>query len=661
MKKLLIAAMVLCLSFSVILANDPAGSDKEIQYSISGVHAAEAGFEYDPATNTQTVEILNQPATAAPIMLMVDSTNNGEVQISASDAAGPDGVMSFEVDIAGTLTTIMRTDGINECVDIDYPLYLLERADAAADRAGYGQVWINTATPNELWWTDDAGTDVQLGQSGGLANVVEDTTPQLGADLEAQGFNLQNAGVLFLLEQADADADVTGEGQIWVNTATPNELWFTDDAGTDVQLGAAGAHSGTITWSGTSILESGTAFQFGDGTDATVTHTYANSGTDPTIAYSTDSIVITNAATFTVDGVAFQPLDSELTTIAGLTETRGDILVVSSGGAWADVAVGLATAILVSDGTDPAWDTTPALGTPSALVLTNATGLVAAGMADADHGQVSWTSNVATVDEVSAGAYAADSIDHDDLNDTLTFEDGTLLDFGTFISDATEGIMLPAHATTCASATGEGQVCWEEDAAALWIGDGSTAQQMNGAAPSTEVRSIMWNAGAMDADGTQCSDAVQTQLNSGPRKPAIICTDNDAGIIQGDAPMPDSYDGGTVTFRIEVMSDNATPADEFHVDFAVQCRGNSDIVNNTYGTEIAADVDFDASGTCGGSACVTWENAFVTTTAVTGNGTCAAGDHLYWQGSVDATGTTATVADVLILSVLMEYTSDIGD
>jgi hypothetical protein len=43
--------------------------------------------------------------------------------------------------------------------------------------------------------------------------------------------------VIYLTEQAEASADVAGDGQIWVNTATPNELWFTDDAGNDVQLG----------------------------------------------------------------------------------------------------------------------------------------------------------------------------------------------------------------------------------------------------------------------------------------------------------------------------------------------------------------------------------------------------------------------------------------
>jgi hypothetical protein len=125
------------------------------------------------------------------------------------------------------------------------PIYLTERAAAAADTAGLGQVWVKTGTPNTLWFTDDAGTDFQLGAGGGgLSDIVDDVTPQLGATLDGQGNHLQNMGVLMLVERASAIADVAGHGQLWVKTATPNELWFTDDAGTDSTIallnGAAG-------------------------------------------------------------------------------------------------------------------------------------------------------------------------------------------------------------------------------------------------------------------------------------------------------------------------------------------------------------------------------------------------------------------------------------
>ena len=43
-------------------------------------------------------------------------------------------------------------------------------------------------------------------------------------------------GTLKLVAQADASADTAAQGQIWVNTATPNELWFTDDTGKDQKV-----------------------------------------------------------------------------------------------------------------------------------------------------------------------------------------------------------------------------------------------------------------------------------------------------------------------------------------------------------------------------------------------------------------------------------------
>ena len=74
------------------------------------------------------------------------------------------------------------------------------------------------------------------GAGGTLANIVEDTTPQLGGDLDGQGNNLDNIGVMFMSEQAAADVDVAGDGQWWVKNDVPNTPWFTNDAGTDFQL-----------------------------------------------------------------------------------------------------------------------------------------------------------------------------------------------------------------------------------------------------------------------------------------------------------------------------------------------------------------------------------------------------------------------------------------
>ena len=40
------------------------------------------------------------------------------------------------------------------------PIYIREQADASSDSVGTGQLWVHDTTPNELCFTDDAGTDI---------------------------------------------------------------------------------------------------------------------------------------------------------------------------------------------------------------------------------------------------------------------------------------------------------------------------------------------------------------------------------------------------------------------------------------------------------------------------------------------------------------------
>ena len=75
----------------------------------------------------------------------------------------------------------------------------------------------------------------------GTTVVVDEANDRLGIGLSAPKTRLTVEGTVTLKEQANADADTAAYGQVWVKNATPNQLWFTDDAGTDTQLGAGGA------------------------------------------------------------------------------------------------------------------------------------------------------------------------------------------------------------------------------------------------------------------------------------------------------------------------------------------------------------------------------------------------------------------------------------
>lgn len=58
--------------------------------------------------------------------------------------------------------------------------------------------------------------------------------------------NVSNTGSLFMKEKASADADTAAYGQLWIKTATPNHLYFTDDAGTDHEVGLFSAEYGEM-------------------------------------------------------------------------------------------------------------------------------------------------------------------------------------------------------------------------------------------------------------------------------------------------------------------------------------------------------------------------------------------------------------------------------
>ena len=75
-----------------------------------------------------------------------------------------------------------------------------------------------------------------------------------GGDSDYQGNNLQEVGVMFMIEQATADADAAGRGQYWVRTATPNEPMFTDDSDTDQLLDPSLAEINTQNGNYTFIL-----------------------------------------------------------------------------------------------------------------------------------------------------------------------------------------------------------------------------------------------------------------------------------------------------------------------------------------------------------------------------------------------------------------------
>lgn len=131
-----------------------------------------------------------------------------------------------------------------------------EVVDGTMVRVEQGTAKANTlwalTTNNPITVDTTALAFAEIAAGSGISNVVEDVTPQIGGTvgLDMQGQDIVSGGVVFMTEQAAAEGDVGGQGQLWVKTVTPNELWFTDDAGTDFQLATL---TGTETFTNKSI------------------------------------------------------------------------------------------------------------------------------------------------------------------------------------------------------------------------------------------------------------------------------------------------------------------------------------------------------------------------------------------------------------------------
>ena len=81
-------------------------------------------------------------------------------QIAIDTAASEQSMVINSTDYVG-----IGTASPNQLLTVENSISLKEISAANADTAAYGQIWVKDDAPNTLWFTDDAGTDFQIGQT----------------------------------------------------------------------------------------------------------------------------------------------------------------------------------------------------------------------------------------------------------------------------------------------------------------------------------------------------------------------------------------------------------------------------------------------------------------------------------------------------------------
>lgn len=110
-----------------------------------------------------------------------------------------------------------------------------------------------------------------------------------------------------------------------------------------------------------------------------------------------------------------------------------------------------------------------------------------------------------------------------------------------------------------------------------------------GAIPPTNNvwQAVSISPAAFIADGTNCTDPASEQINSGPNKWFSTCSDA-AGTLEVSIPMPENWDGGNVYVKMEVGSNQGTPAGTVEFEIEVQSRGAGEVFNSTWVSAVNA-------------------------------------------------------------------------
>lgn len=153
------------------------------------------------------------------------------------------------------------------------------------------------------------------------------------------------------------------------------------------------------------------------------------------------------------------------------------------------------------------------------------------------------------------------------------------------------------------------------------------------------LASVYIGAESMHGDGTNCpSNPTKVDVFNQPRY-TFICTENNGSRLKGVIPMRNNWDAGVIFIKPHYMQ-TAADTGSVNLEVAAACRAFGVAFDGAYGTEIEVD---DAALVGSGAIEATLS------AAVTPNGTCAAGDLLYFYIDVDATDNPTTAAATLHL------------
>ena len=140
----------------------------------------EGDLKLDPASQNVIINTTDKLYFDGGTDTYIHEEFNGGAGDIFSIYVGGDKMLSLDESVDTGVTSLVGT------------LKIKEQADASADTAGYGQIWVHDDTPNNLMFTDDGDQDIYLTKNtavwgGGLARTTGANGKWLGIPTAHQG------------------------------------------------------------------------------------------------------------------------------------------------------------------------------------------------------------------------------------------------------------------------------------------------------------------------------------------------------------------------------------------------------------------------------------------------------------------------------------------
>tara|TARA_B100001250_G_C19814088_1_gene797303 strand:- start:1776 stop:3716 length:1941 start_codon:yes stop_codon:yes gene_type:complete len=226
----------------------------------------------------------------------------------------------FTLDVAGNIVLEANTS-----INSDAPLKIKEAAAAVADTTAYGQLWVKTATPNELYFTTDAGNDIQITSGTSLVGDITGvtiTTDSGGGSaasdtsgsadfsiLGSNGVGVTNSGTTITAQAVPGEIDhdslnnfVANEHIDWTGSSagTIHSSNYSNTMGSGFTVSATtDSNATTITQGDDLMFTAGTGITCETTADGTVT--ISSTVTDTNTTYSAGALLDLSTTTFNVD------------------------------------------------------------------------------------------------------------------------------------------------------------------------------------------------------------------------------------------------------------------------------------------------------------------------------------------------------------------------